>query len=307
MKSNHTYSAILLGILAAAFFAVTFIVNRLISNEGGSWIWAASLRFFWMLPFLLIMVWQKRHFRYLWQEMGNRPIAWMIWSTIGFGIFYAPLTFAAQFAPSWLLAGTWQVTIIAGMLITPLITPSKSQPFSLLALFFSCIMLLGIVLMQANYAQQLNTKILLLSTLPVLLAAFAYPLGNRKMMQLTAGRLTATERVLGMTLASMPFWLILSTFALIKHDIPNTSQLGQTLLVALFSGLIATTLFFKATDKVKHDNTKLAAVEATQSAEVLFALLGEVLFLQAAFPNFIASIGILLVMIGMILHSINKR
>lgn len=307
MKSNHTYSAILLGILAAAFFAVTFIVNRLMSNEGGSWIWAASLRFFWMLPFLLIMVWQKRRFRYLWQEMSNRPIAWMIWSTIGFGIFYAPLTFAAQFSPSWLLAGTWQITIIAGMLITPLIAPSKTQSFSLLALFFSCIMLLGIVLMQANYAQQLNTKILLLSTLPVLLAAFAYPLGNRKMMQLTAGRLTATERVLGMTLASIPFWLILSTFALIKHGTPSTNQLGQTLLVAIFSGLIATTLFFKATDKVKHDNTKLAAVEATQSAEVLFALLGEVLFLQAAFPNFIASIGILLVMIGMILHSINKR
>lgn len=306
MKSTF-YTAILWGILAAAFFAVTFIVNRLMSTEGGHWIWSASLRFFWMLPFLSIMVWQRRRFRYLWQEMRQNPMAWIVWSTIGFGIFYAPLTFAAQFGPSWLLAGTWQMTIIAGMIIAPLILPRQSQRFSFSALFFSSLMLLGVVFMQISHAQEVSTKTLLLGVLPVLLAAFAYPLGNRKMMMLTAGRLTATERVLGMTLASMPFWLILSAWPLLHGDIPNSSQLGQTLIVAIFSGLIATTLFFKATDQVKHNSTQLAAVEATQSAEVLFALLGEILFLQAAFPSLIALGGMALVMLGMVLHSLNKH
>lgn len=40
-----------MGVAAALFFAVTFIVNRLMALNSGSWGWSASLRFYWMLPF----------------------------------------------------------------------------------------------------------------------------------------------------------------------------------------------------------------------------------------------------------------
>src|SRR5690606_21053081 len=50
---RNSSTALCLGLLASLFFAVTFIVNRLMSLECGSWIWSASLRFFWMLPSFL--------------------------------------------------------------------------------------------------------------------------------------------------------------------------------------------------------------------------------------------------------------
>ncbi|HLS59711.1 MAG TPA: multidrug resistance efflux transporter family protein, partial [Virgibacillus sp.] len=37
--------AILIGIIAALFFSVTFILNRSMELAGGSWAWSASLRF----------------------------------------------------------------------------------------------------------------------------------------------------------------------------------------------------------------------------------------------------------------------
>ena len=42
---------IALGILASLFFAVTFILNHAMEMQGGSWLWSASLRYFYA-PFL---------------------------------------------------------------------------------------------------------------------------------------------------------------------------------------------------------------------------------------------------------------
>jgi Na+/melibiose symporter-like transporter len=100
---------------------------------------------------------------------------------------------------------------------------------------------------------------------------FAYPLGNRKMMDVCEGRLDAYQRVLRMTLASLSLWLLLSLYGLFTAGLPSGGQSLQSLLVALCSGVIATVLFFMATDMVRGNMQKLAAVEATQSIEVLFA------------------------------------
>ncbi|MCY8260530.1 multidrug resistance efflux transporter family protein, partial [Bacillus spizizenii] len=48
--------AIVIGILASLFFAVTFILNRAMELSGGSWLWSASLRFIFMVPFLCLIV-----------------------------------------------------------------------------------------------------------------------------------------------------------------------------------------------------------------------------------------------------------
>ena len=261
--------------------------------SGGSWIWSASLRYFFMIPFLLCMVMMRKNLRPLFYEMKKHPIKWIVWSFVGFGLFYAPLCFAAAYSPGWLIAGTWQITIISGALLAPLFFETlhtKSGPIQIRrkipfrGLIMSLIILLGIILMQIEHAKQFSLENLLLGIIPILIASFAYPLGNRKMMDLCEGRLEAYERVLGMTLASLPLWVLLSLYGFFTVGLPSKGQSIQSLLVALFSGIIATVLFFKATDMVRGNMQKLAAVEATQSMEVLFALAGELLFLSIPFP-----------------------
>src|SRR5699024_10735339 len=117
--------------------------------------------------------------------------------------------------------------------------------------------------------------------IPLIISSISYPLGNRKMMQLVDGELNTIQRILGMTIASMPFWLILSFFGIFQYGGPSGSQVLQTFIVAIFSGVVATILFFYATESVRHDNHKLAGVEATSSGEIVFALVGELLFLGA--------------------------
>ena len=303
---NRKQQAIVLGLISALFFAFTFVLNRMMSVNGGSWIWSSVLRYVWMLPFFLIIVLLRKNLMPLLQQIKQKPWHWIIWSTVGFGVFYAPLTFAAAYGPSWLVAGTWQVTIVAGILIAPLISNNKAaNKLKLSSFTYSGIILLGIVIMQVSEATDISFKELLLGTVPVIIAAFAYPLGNRKMMQITNGSLDACQRILGMIICSIPFWIFLSGFGLfVEKSTPEESQYLQTLVVAIFSGVVATVLFFTANDKVRNDEGSLAAVEATQSAEVLFALVGEVLLLNAHLPGVLSFAGIGLVITGMILHSI---
>ncbi|SDH94030.1 Putative multidrug resistance efflux transporter [Planococcus glaciei] len=304
--------SIAIGIFAAFFFAFTFVLNASMEASGGSWVWSASLRYLFMVPFLLVIVLARRNLKPLLAEMKNKPAAWLLWSFIGFVLFYAPLCYAAAYSPGWLIAGTWQITIISGSLLAPLFYSTiqtrngsllvrETIPYRGLAL--SLIILLGVLLLQLENAQHMPLKSFLLGFLPVLLASFAYPLGNRKMMELCDGRLDAYQRVLGMTLASLPFWIMLSGYGLWIEGAPSSSQMLQSLLVAICSGIVATVLFFMATDLVRQDMRKLAAVEATQSLEVVFALAGEVIFLSIALPSSIAWIGIATVMFGMMIHS----
>ncbi|MGV2938869.1 multidrug resistance efflux transporter family protein [Mesobacillus sp. LC4] len=305
---------ILIGILAAFFFAFTFVLNQSMELSGGSWIWSASLRYLFMVPFLLAIVAARGNLKPVIHSIKQNPFPWFLWSFVGFVLFYAPLTYAAAFSPGWLIAATWQITIISGALLSPLfyertmtneglVTVRAKIPFK--GLGMSVIILAGILLMQLEHARHLPFKMVLLGVIPVLIASFAYPLGNRKMMEVTNGNLDAYQRVLGMTLASLPFWLLLSLYGLLTVGPPTTNQSFQSLLVAITSGVIATVLFFKATDLVRGNMQKLAAVEATQAMEVLFALAGEFLILAMPLPSTLSWVGITLVMLGMALHSLS--
>ncbi|CAH8770525.1 multidrug resistance efflux transporter family protein [Paenibacillus dendritiformis] len=303
---------ILLGVCAAFFFAFTFILNRSMELSGGSWVWSASLRFIFMVPFLLLLVMSRKQLRPLWQVMRENPGAWFLWSFVGFGLFYAPLCFAAAHAPGWMIAGTWQMTIISGSLLAPLFTETIQTPDGLIktrskipikGLVMSVLILLGIILMQVEQAQYLAAQHILLGVIPVIVASFAYPLGNRKMMEICGERVDAYQRVLGMTLASLPFWFLLSLYGFVVEGAPSKEQTIQSVLVAVFSGVIATVLFFQATDMVRGDMPKLAAVEATQSMEVLFAVIGEIVLLAAPLPSVLSWCGMFIIMLGMILHS----
>jgi drug/metabolite transporter (DMT)-like permease len=303
---------IMLGVLAAFFFAFTFVLNQSMELSGGSWIWSASLRYIFMVPFLLAIVAARKNLKPLLKHMKQNPFPWFLWSFIGFVLFYAPLTYAAAYSPGWLIAGTWQITIISGAFLSPLFYETKQTNDGLVAvrgkipfkgLGMSVVILLGIMLMQIEHARQIPLQMVLLGVIPVLIASFAYPLGNRKMMDVTNGSLDAYQRVLGMTLASLPFWLVLAVFGFATEGAPSMSQSLQSLLVAIASGVIATVLFFKATDLVRGNMAKLAGVEATQSMEVLFALAGEYLILSMPLPSPLSWAGIGLVMLGMAFHS----
>lgn len=301
---------IIIGIIAALFFAFTFILNHSMELEGGSWLWSSSLRYFFMLPFLIaiVAIRGKQGFSNLSTEMKAKPGAWIIWSFVGFVLFYAPLTFAAAFGPGWLVSGTWQFTIVAGVLLAPLFITiiydkAVRQKIPIISLAISCIILIGILLIQVPQAKSVSTESLLLGIVPVIIAAFAYPLGNRKMMDVCGGRVDPFQRVLGMTIASLPFWILLAVYALFTVGLPSSSQVFQSLLVAISSGVIATVLFFIATDRVRHDQGKLAAVEATQSTEVLFAMVGEMILLSVPLPAPIALVGLGVIIVGMLLHS----
>ncbi|MTT33032.1 multidrug resistance efflux transporter family protein [Terrilactibacillus sp. BCM23-1] len=280
--------------------------------SGGSWIWSGSLRYFFMVPFLLLLVLMRRNVRQLLLVMKENIGGWVLWSSVGFGLFYAPLCLASSFAPGWLIAGTWQITIISGSLLAPLFFEMIQGPNGLVkirgkipikGLFMSLIILIGIALIQVEQANQFSLKDVLFGIIPVVVASFAYPLGNRKMMEVSGGRLDTYQRVLGMTLASLPFWLILSIFGLSTSGMPSLNQVGQSIIVAISSGVIATILFFNATDRVRGNMQKLAAVEATQSMEVLFTVFGELVLLSTPLPSLISWIGMFVIMIGMVLHS----
>lgn len=86
----------------------------------------------------------------------------------------------------------------------------------------------------------------------------------------------------------------------------KTEQWYQTFIVAVFSGVLTTILFLKATDLGSTNENHLATVEAIQSTEVLFTLFGELLFLSMAFPCNLEVIGIAFVSIGMVLHALKS-
>ncbi|HYK72682.1 MAG TPA: multidrug resistance efflux transporter family protein [Pseudoneobacillus sp.] len=303
---------ILIGIFASIFFAVTFILNRSMELSGGSWLWSSSLRFIFMFPLLLIIVLIRKNLKQVLKEMLKQPIQWLIWSFMGFVLFYAPITYAAAYGPGWLVAGTWQLTIVAGTLLSPLfyekiqtknglIRVRSKIPFKSLSI--SLLILLGVAVIQFEKSNTLSFLELIIGVLPVVIAAFAYPLGNRKMMEVCGGRLDTFQRVFGMTLASLPFWVVISILGFIKAGPPPSDQIYQTFIVAISSGVIATTLFFIATDRVREHQDKLASVEATQSTQVLFVMIGEILLFSNPLPSGIALIGLSIIIIGMILHS----
>lgn len=307
---------IFLGVLASFFFSLTFVLNREMSVSGGSWMWTASLRYLFMIPFLFAIVWARGGLPQLFSEMGRAPGRWILWSLVGFGLFYAPLCFAAQYSPAWLVAGAWQFTILAGGLLTPFFYGTVREGgrerrvrrrLPLPELGVSSIILAGILLMEASQAGGGRGADLALGAVPVAAAAIAYPLGNRKMMELCGGRVDAYQRTLGMTLASLPLWIVLSVLGVRSAGWPGAGQIEQSAMVAVSSGVIATVLFFAATDRAQGNERRLAAVEATQSAEVVFTLAGSWILFPGEAPSLLAMAGAGTVVAGMVAHSLASR
>lgn len=110
----------------------------------------------------------------------------------------------------------------------------------------------------------------------------------------------AFNKVWLMTLGSFPFWLILGAF--IQPEPPATTQLFNTLLVALLAGVAATSIFFYAREQAV-TSSEVAGVDSTQASEVIFALIGGILLLDNAIPSAMGLVGIGLIILGLILFA----
>ena len=301
--------AFLLGILASFFFSVTFVLNQSMASSGGDRLWTASLRFLFMMPFFLIIVIVKRNsqLRFVFHTIKENWKSWFLWSQVAFGLFYIPLCFASSLAPGWLIASTWQITIIAGSVLAPFLESNlskrKQSRISKQDGFIFSVILLGIVIIELQHMALANVTPLLVAFIAVLIAAVAYPLGNRKIMIVShhTANLNTDERILAMLICSLPTWLICSSIGFFRSGMLETAQVASSLLVAFFSGVIATYLFFLSTQMVHTNIRKLATIEALQSLEVVFSVVLGMIVLHDTFPKLLTMVGLGLVVLGVCL------
>ncbi len=301
-------SLIFIGLLSGLFFSSTFILNRLMSLEGGHLVWSASLRYGFMVLFLLIFiaVFQGRKAPWLVFRLFTRNwLFWMISGSIGFGGFYSLICFSADYAPGWVIAATWQLTIIATLFV--LTAFGRSFPKKIWG--FSLLVFIGVLLVNTSNVESLDVGKLFLGGFPVLIAAFCYPIGNQLVWEAVNGNSSLPalasdylenpfNKVFLLTLGSLPFWLIL--IAVNRPPPPSSGQVMHTAIVAFFSGILATSLFLLARNRAQRPS-ELAAVDATQSSEVVFAMLGEIILLASPLPNAAGLAGIAMVFAGLLL------
>jgi len=303
-------SAVAIALLSALFFTCTYVLNRAAATGGGHWAWTAALRYLITLPLmgaLLLVMPSQGGMTPVWRAIRAHPGPWLLWSGIGFVLFYVLLSFAAASGPSWLVAGTFQLTVIAGMLCAPFLYRDARARIPLPALVAGVVVVCGVLLMQVGYGGGRLDRAAWIALIAVAVSAFAYPLGNRGLLlhlERAGIELDATQRVFGMTLASQPFWWAIAAAAFAHDGAPPASQVLFAAGVALGAGVIATVLFFQATGMVRNDPTALAAAEAMQAAEILFATLIGVLWLGEAWPQGRALWGAALVVAGIVAFSI---
>jgi drug/metabolite transporter (DMT)-like permease len=302
MRSRFV-AAVLIALASALFFTATYVLNRAMASAGGHWAWSATLRYLLTLPMLALVLPWRGGFAPVWRAIRKHPRAWLVWSGIGFTLFCICLTWAAAYAPAWLVAGTFQLTVIAGMLLAPFIYDDARARLPRGAFALGVIIVIGVAMMQLGHFRGHLDRDAWLALASVTVAAFLYPLGNRKILlhlERTGESLNATQRVFGMTLASQPFWWLVAIYAADTAGAPPLSQVALAAGVALFAGTIATILFFHATAMVQDDAAALGAVEAMQAAEILFSTLLGVALLGEAAPHGIAALGAVVVALGIV-------
>ena len=184
--------------------------------------------------------------------------------------------------------------------------------------------------------------LLLFGALPAFIASFCFPLGNQliwqagqpkgdstyptheiskaasnetrnetselatskllqKVPQVTSPLLSnPLHKVWLMSLGSLPMWLVLGI--MVQPPAPSVSQMTISFLVALMAGVLGTATFLHARSLAKQPQ-QLAAVDATQGSEIIFALLGGMLLLHTPTPSGLSFVGIALVIIGLVMFA----
>src|SRR5690606_10761763 len=117
----------------------------------------------------------------------------------------------------------FQTTIVAGLLISPFIYSDYRKVIPKKALVASSIMLIGVLLSQLAEANNTPLGNILLGAFLIIVAASLFPLGNRKIMLYQEKeniKLNAIQKVAGMTIGSIPLWIIVAFIAYQRSGAP---------------------------------------------------------------------------------------
>lgn len=329
------------GLIASAFFSTSFVLYQLMSVQGGHWFWSASFRcfFMWLLLSVFILLQNKLNPSKLLALCKLFASHWQFWCVtggIGLGT-YGLLAFAADYAQAWVIAATYLFTVVASLVVLSFF----GQSFQKKVIVYSVIVFIGVVLANVGEGLRHSTSqgtdwhaLLLFGALPAFIASFCFPLGNqliwqagqpkedsthpthaiskaaselatskllKKVPQVTSPLLSnPLHKVWLMSLGSLPMWLVLGF--LVQPPAPSVSQITISFLVALMAGVLGTTTFLHARSLAKQPQ-QLAAVDATQGSEIIFALLGGMLLLHTPMPSGLSFVGIALVIIGLVLFA----
>ena len=329
------------GLIASAFFSTSFVLYQLMSVQGGHWFWSASFRcfFMWLLLSVFILLQNKLNPSKLLELCKLFASHWQFWCVtggIGLGT-YGLLAFAADYAEGWVIAATYLFTVVASLVVLSFF----GQSFQKKVIVYSVIVFIGVVLANVGEGLRHSTSqgtdwhaLLLFGALPAFIASFCFPLGNqliwqagqpkrdsthhthaisnetselatskllKKVPQVTSPLLSnPLHKVWLMSLGSLPMWLVLGF--MVQPPAPSVSQMTISFLVALMAGVLGTTTFLHARSLAKQPQ-QLAAVDATQGSEIIFALLGGMLLLHTPMPSGLSFVGIALVIIGLVLFA----
>jgi len=149
-RRAQLWQGLALGLAASAFFSVSFVLNRQMAEADGHWTWSAALRFLMMMPVLAIVIGLRRQWARLWEMWRVSPLGWCLWGTLGCGVFYATLTAACAVSPAWVVAATWPVAIVIGILLGPLLYDDHRRRIPRRALCYSLMITVGVMLRQAG-------------------------------------------------------------------------------------------------------------------------------------------------------------
>lgn len=172
------FKLMLLGTLSGAFFSSTFILNELMSLDGGHWVWSASLRYLFMFLLLIVIALcngGRKQLSILSHLFISYWKFWIVTGCIGFGGFYSLICFSADYSPGWVIAATWQFTVVASLVVFTLF----GRKFKKRVWLFSLLIFLGVLLVNVSHIEEFDMKTLFLGGIPVLIAAFCYPIGNQ--------------------------------------------------------------------------------------------------------------------------------
>lgn len=312
---------VLFGLLAGLFFSSTFVLNELMASQGGHWFWSASGRYIFMWLILSLVISLKHGFNTLhelYQLFLNHLGFWCIAGGVGFGGFYAFLCFGADHAPGWVIAATFQFTSVASLIVLALFGENLSKS----VIGTSLLIFTGVLI--ANLGEGLYDEsislgsLLLFGALPALLSGFCFPIGNQlvwyaankaqhpsampsrlpdSVPSMTSPLIhSAMNKVWLLTTGSLPFWLVLGL--MVAPEAPSSSQIINTFLVALLAGVIATSIFLFARSQASTGG-QVAAIDATQASEMIFAIFGGMILLGSPAPSALSLIGIGIVVLGL--------
>lgn len=182
---------ILITLIASAFFSSTYILNELMSNSGGHWFWSSSLRYLFMLIILTVMIGLQHgpsRLRQLWVIFNNHWGFWTITGSIGFGIFYAGLCYAADHVSGWVVAATFMFTVVASLFVLM----AFGHKFDKKLILYALLVLIGVILVNVSEALSMPTgtimdipltTVLIYGALPCIIASFSYPIGSQLVWQ----------------------------------------------------------------------------------------------------------------------------